>query len=45
MITCGNQQQLLLAQGGTVDPRLPGYDRTRPWPDKWTSWICESSCK
>ena len=28
----------------TVDPRLPDYNGTRPWPDKWNSWICESSC-
>ena len=29
----------------TVDPRLSGYNGTRPWPDKWNSWICVSSCK
>ena len=29
----------------TVDPRLSSYNRTRPWPDKWNSQLCESSCK
>ena len=43
--TCTHTHSHTCTHSHTVDPRLSGYNGTRPWPDKRNSRICESSCK